>query len=93
MKTSLLAGATALACLALGGCASLTGAGGQDAATAASNASSVLNSFNAALAQNCTGTAHLTIAPPLPPQGSLDINCAVGKGIAAAAPPASEPSK
>jgi hypothetical protein len=73
MKTFLVVGAAALASLSLGACSTLGGVPGAPAGGA--SLADSLDKFNAAVASHCSGDAHFTYAPPLPPSGSANINC------------------
>lgn len=103
MKTLLIAGALALASTSLCACAGtpLTGNPVADAKAAAQNTNPTqffdnLNKFNQAAGQVCGGYGNLDWNPPLPPTGSVHVQCQIGQKIAvmpASTPAAAEPAK
>lgn len=105
MKRLSLAVACAAA-LALGACTTLTGNPVADAKAAQSNIQAAtnpqafldnLNAFNQAAGKYCGGYGNLDWNPPLPPTGSLHLQCAVGQKapgaiVAPAAPAPAAPA-
>jgi hypothetical protein len=78
MKLKLFTGAVlALVCIAVSGCGT---AGfslpGTAVAASGDQLGQTLKSFNDAVASHCGGNFNITWAPPLPPSGSANINCA-----------------
>jgi predicted small secreted protein len=93
MKLHLIAG-LALASLSLAGCGTLqlTGNPAADAKATAANLNAATNpqqfmanvkAFNDTVGQACGGYGNLDWTPPLPPTGSLHVQCAIGKQPAA----------
>jgi hypothetical protein len=76
MKTLLFAGAAALACLSLSAC----GTTGLSLTPGANSGAFLadLDKFNQAAGQNCSGSGNIDWNPPLPPTGSLHVQCAIG---------------
>lgn len=78
-KITLLAGC-ALACVALSGCAGMSLGGLPTPGNAnAQQFFDNLDKFNTAAAQHCAGSGNLDWNPPLPPTGSLHMQCAIGQ--------------
>ncbi len=79
-----LLGASLSACSTLGG---LPGAPGGNTQQFFDN----LNKFNEAAAQHCAGSGNLDWNPPLPPTGSLHVQCAIGQAqMVMMAPPVAQ---